>query len=88
MSTRQLSIGDFAAHCFEELSSIEKGTAVVELMRDGKVVAFLCPATQPKGSTGTLADWVGTGSGFALAPGCSLEDPAFAPEEWEGTGED
>ncbi len=88
MSTRQLSISDFAAHCSDELSSIEKSATVVELVRDGKIVAFLCPAAQPKGSTGTLSDWMGTGAGFNLAPGCSLEDPAFAPEEWEDTADD
>jgi hypothetical protein len=88
MSTRQLSISDFAAHCFDELSSIEKSSTVVELVRDGKIVAFVCPAAQPNGSTGTLADWMGTGSGFTLAPGTSLDDPAFEPEEWEDLSAD
>jgi hypothetical protein len=88
MSTRQLSISDFAAHCFDELSSIEKSSTVVELVRDGKIVAFVCPAAQPNGSTGTLADWMGTGSGFTLAPGTSLDDPAFEPEEWEDLSTD
>jgi hypothetical protein len=53
------------------------------LTRNGRTVAYLSPAPQPKGSTGTLADWEGTGSGFDLAPGCSLDDPAWSPEEWE-----
>lgn len=88
MSTRQLNIADFAAHCFDEISSIENGTTVVELMRDGKVIAFVCPAAQPKSSTGTLSDWMGTGAGFSLAPGCTLDDTAFAPEEWEDASDD
>ncbi len=74
MDTRQLNIADFAAHCADELSSIEKSATVVELMRDGKVIAFVCPAAKPKGGTGTLSDWMGTGAGFSLAPGCTLED--------------
>ena len=83
MSTRQISVRDFAAHCDEELTSVEKGSTVVELVRDGKVIAFLYPAIQPKKNTGTLSDWMGVGAGYSLAPGCSLEDPAFVPDEWE-----
>jgi hypothetical protein len=88
ISTRQLNIADFTAHCADELSFIEKGATVVELMRDGKVIAFVCPAAQPKGDTGTLSDSMGTGAGFSLAPGCTLEDTAFAPEEWEDASDD
>ncbi len=83
MSTRQLSVSEFAAHYDAELASVERNATVVELVRDGKTVAFLYPAAQPRGQTGTLSDWMGTGPGYTLAPGCSLEDPAFAPEDWE-----
>lgn len=83
MSTRQLSISDFAAHCADELASVESGSSVVELTRAGKVVAVIYPAPQPIGHAGTLADWVGTGVGYTLAPGSTLEDPAFEPNEWE-----
>lgn len=88
MGTRQLSIREFVAHCSDELSSIEKSATVVELVRDGKVVAYVCPAAQPTGNTGTLSDWMGTGAGFTLAAGASLEDPAFTAEDWEDTSSD
>ena len=78
-----MSISDFAAHCLDELSSVENGATVVELVRDGQVVAYLSPAPKPNGNTGTLADWMGTGAGYTLAPGSCLDDPAFTPEEWE-----
>ena len=39
---------------------------------------------QPLGTTGTLADWVGSGAGtVTFAPGYDPDEPAFAPEEWE-----
>lgn len=81
MSTRQLTVSDFAAHCVDELSVIEKGDTVVELIRDGKVIATISPA--PREKTGTLADCIGTGAGFTLAPGESLDEPTWTPEEWE-----
>jgi antitoxin (DNA-binding transcriptional repressor) of toxin-antitoxin stability system len=83
MSTKQISISEFCAHTAEALQAIEEHPALVELVRDGKIVAYLSPAPQPKGSAGTLGDWEGTGAGFTLAPGCTLEDPAFSPGEWE-----
>ncbi len=83
MGTKQISITEFSEHSEEELRAVEQGNTVVELMRDGEIVAYLSPAPKPHGRTGTLADWIGTGAGFTLAPGCSLDDPAFEPEEWE-----
>jgi|GEM_PF-850054 len=83
MSTKQINIPDFCAHVAEEVLAVEQGNTVVALTRDGQIIAYLSPAPKPNGSTGTLADWMGTGSGFTLAPGCSLDDPAWTLEEWE-----
>jgi antitoxin (DNA-binding transcriptional repressor) of toxin-antitoxin stability system len=83
MGTKQISITEFSAHAEEELQAVEHGNTMVKIMRDGHVVAYLSPAAKPLGDSGTLADWIGTGPGFTLAPGCSLDDPAFEPEEWE-----
>ena len=82
MSTRHLTVSDFAAHCVDELSVIEKGDTVVELIRDGKVIATINPT--PKKNTGTLADYIGSGTGTVrFAPGVDPDEPAFSPEEWE-----
>ena len=78
-----MNIPDFCAHVADEVREVEQGNTVVALTRDGQIIAYLSPAPKPTGASGTLADWTGTGSGFTLAPGCSLDDPAWEPEEWE-----
>ena len=82
MSIRQLTISDFAAHCVDELSAVEKGETVVELIRDGKVIATISPvATKP--NTETLADWVGSGAcTVSFSPSYDPHAPAFDPEDW------
>jgi hypothetical protein len=83
MSTKQIPVADFCEHAADALQAVENNHLFVELMRDGQIVAYLSPAPKPKGDTGTMADWIGTGAGYTLAPGCSLDDPTFTPEEWE-----
>lgn len=83
MSPKQMNIPDFCAHAADELREVEQGHTVVALTRDGQIIAYLSPAPKPTGTSGTLADWTGTGSGFTLAPGSNLEDPAWESEEWE-----
>ena len=78
MSTRQLSIGDFAAHCLEEIQAVQSGDTVLEILSSGgKVIAVLNPAPQaPDG--GTLADWMGAGAGLQSADLSSTDAPTFA----------
>lgn len=83
MSTKQIAIPDFLSHAEQELKALELNHTLIELTRDGEIIAYLSPAPKPTGHTGTLGDWAGTGAGFTLAPGCSLDDPAFSPDEWE-----
>jgi len=89
MSTRSVPISDFTAHPDAELSRVEKGDLTIEITRDGKIIAIISPAEPEPASP--LADWMGSGAGtMTLAPGCTLEDPAFDPEDWEefpGTGD-
>jgi len=69
MSTRQLSIGDFAAHCLEENQAVQSGDGVFEILSSGgKVIAVLNPAPQEK-NEGMLEDWMGAEPG--------LDDPAL-----------
>lgn len=77
MSIKQITLPDFLSHAADELKAVEQNHTMIELMRDGQIVAYLSPAARPTGSSGTLADWSGTGAGYTLAPGCSLDDPAF-----------
>ncbi|NLT69496.1 MAG: hypothetical protein GXX91_02220 [Verrucomicrobiaceae bacterium] len=84
MGTKQICITEFSARAEEELRAVEQGNIFVELLRDGEVVAYLSPAPKPPGNTGTMADWIGTGTGLvSFAPGVDPDEPAFTPEEWE-----
>lgn len=77
MSTRQLSIGDFAAHCLEEIKSIQSGDTVLEIVSSGgKVIAILNPAPQEQ-DEGTLADWMGSGAGLVSGDLSCLDKPTF-----------
>ena len=87
MRTRSIPVSEFTAHPDAELSLVEKGDVTIELTRDGKIVAVITPADPAP--PGTLAEWIGSGAGtMTLAPGCTLEDPAFEPEDWEAAHEE
>jgi len=83
MSTRQISISEFKAHCTEKIREVEKGDLVLELTRHGKTVAVVqSPSAAP--SAPTLEDWVGSGKGtVTFAPGYDPAAPAFDPADWE-----
>jgi len=86
MSTRQLTLGNFAAHCLDEIKAVQDGDTVIEILSSGKVIAVLSPPPPAKEEAleGTLADWVGSGAGtVTFAPGYDPDEPAFSPEEWE-----
>ncbi len=83
MSTKQLSLGSFAAHCIDEIKAVEHGDTIIEILNSGKVVAVLSPPP-PEEPAGTLADWMGSGAGYmTYGPDYDPDEPAFAPEEWE-----
>ena len=83
MSTRQLTISDFAAHCVDEIRAVENGDTVVELIRDGKIIAIINPVA-PGPTTGTFGDCIGSGIGTVrFAPGVDPDEPTWTPEEWE-----
>ena len=82
MSTRQLSIGDFAAHCLEEIQAIQSGDPVLEILSSGgKVIAVLNPAPQEQNG-GTLADWMGMGAGL-VSSGLNLADATTDQAFWQ-----
>ena len=83
MSTRQLNLHDFAAHCLEEIKTIETGDTVIELLSSGKVVAVLSPPSAME-TGGTLEGWLGRGTGLmSYGAGYDPAAPAFEIEEWE-----
>ena len=77
MSTRQLSIGDFAAHCLEEVQAVQSGDTVLEILSSGgKVIAVLNPAPQRQDQA-ALVEWMDARAAYPVAPGQRLEEPAF-----------
>lgn len=84
MSTRQLTLGNFAAHCLDEIKSVQDGETVIEILGSGgKVIAVLSPPP-PEEPAGTLGDWMGSGAGYtSFGPGYDPDAPAFAPEDWD-----
>jgi hypothetical protein len=88
MSTRQLTLSDFAAHCVEEIRSLQEENTVIEILSSGKVVALLSPPPAPA-MEGTLADWMGGGAGLmSFGPNYDPEAPAFADDDWESMPEE
>lgn len=80
MTTKQLSITEFKAHCTAEIRAVEQGRTVVELTRHGKTVALVTPPPAAK----SVAEWIGSGKGsVTYAPHYDPAAPAFAPEDWE-----
>ena len=78
MSTRQLTLGNFAAHCLDEIKAVQGGDTVIEILSaNGKVVAVLSPPP-PEEPAGTLADWMGSGAGYmTYGPGYDPDEPSF-----------
>ena len=93
MSTRQLSISDFAAHCVEEIKAIQSGDTVLEITSAGKIVAVVNPAP-PNGTWAADGFWQNmTAQEHArqqgILPATRVEDllgPGDAAD-WEGFDE-
>lgn len=83
MSVTQMALPDFLSHAADALQTVEEDHVCMELMRDGKIVAYVSPAPQEKKKMGSFGDSMGTGAGYVLAPGASLDEPTFSPDEWE-----
>jgi prevent-host-death family protein len=82
MTTRQISISEFKAHCTEEIRQVEKGEVTLKLTRHGKTVAVVQPP-QTLAPSASLKDWIGSGEGSVVfAPDYDPAGPAFAPEDW------
>ena len=84
MTTKQLSISEFKAHCTEEIRALEKGGTIIELTRHGKKVAVV-HAFAAAVSPITLAGWIGSGKGtVTYAPGYDPAAPAWDSNDWAG----
>ena len=83
MTTKQLSISEFKAHCTEEIRALEKGGTLIELTRHGKKVAVVLAASDTD-SPLDLGGWIGSGKGtVTYGPGYNATAPAWASNDWE-----
>ena len=82
MTTKQLSISEFKAHCTEEIRALEKGGTIIELTRHGKKVAVVQPAPTAVSPT-DLKGWIGSGKGTVIfGPGYDPAAPAWDSDDW------
>lgn len=83
MTTKQLSISEFKAHCTEEIRSVEKGGTIIELTRHGKKVAVV-RTIDPTDQSPDLGSWMGSGKGtVSYGPGYDPSGPAWEASDWE-----
>jgi prevent-host-death family protein len=83
MTTKQISVSEFKAHCTEEIRAVEKGDVVIELTRHGKKVAVV---KSPDAATSApdLGSWIGSGTGtVAFGPSYDPAGPAWDSSDWE-----
>lgn len=79
MTTKQISVSNFKAHCAEELRNVENESIMIELTRHGKVVAIV-QAPQTRSSpvkAGTLA------GSMTFSEDYDPHESAWTEEEWE-----
>jgi len=83
MTTRQLSISEFKAHCTEEIRALEKGGTVIELTRHGKKVAVV-QASSAAVAPANLQSWLGSGKGtVTYGPTYDPAAPAWDASDWD-----
>ena len=83
MTTKQISVSEFKAHCTEQIRAVEKGDVVIELTRHGKKVAVV-RSLDAGLSTPDLGSWIGSGKGtVAFGPSYDPASPAWDSSDWE-----
>jgi hypothetical protein len=88
MSTRQLTLKDFAEHCLDEIKTVQEGDTILEILSSGQVVAVVSPPPLDD-EKGDLSGWIGRGVGLmSYAPGYDPSAPAFEVEDWDAFQDD
>jgi len=88
MSTRQISLNHFAAHCVEEINAVQQGNTILELLRGGRIVAVVSPSPEAPVER-SLFDWMGSGAALmTYGPGYDAAKPAFDAGDWEAFQDD
>lgn len=83
MTTKQISVSEFKAHCTEEIRAVEKGDIILELTRHGKRVAVV-KSPDPVESAPDLGSWIGSGKGTVVfGPDYDPNAPAWDAADWE-----
>ena len=85
VTTKQISVSEFKAHCAEELRSVESGDTQLEITRHGKIIAIVeHPQAATSEEAPTIAEMMGSLRGsVTFADDDAPDEPSFAPEDWE-----
>jgi prevent-host-death family protein len=83
VTTKQISVSEFKAHCTEEIRAVEKGNTILELTRHGKKVAVV-KSPDAGAATTDLGSWIGSGKGtVAFGPKYDPKAPAWNAADWK-----
>lgn len=85
MTTQQISVSEFKAHCAEQLRKVETEDVALQITRHGKVVATVQkPVEAASEGPQTMAEFMGSLRGTVIfADDYDPDEPAFAAEDWE-----
>ncbi|MCF6314557.1 MAG: type II toxin-antitoxin system Phd/YefM family antitoxin [Verrucomicrobiales bacterium] len=85
MTTQQISVSEFKAHCAEQLRKVETEGVALQITRHGKVVALVKkPEEEQQEGPQTLADLIGSMRGTVIfSDDYDPDEPTFAAEDWE-----
>ena len=85
MTTKQISVSEFKAHCAEELRAVETEDCALQITRHGKIIAVV---EKPRSTESDLpqdwSDYLGNLSGTArFAEDYEPTESAWSDDEWE-----
>lgn len=85
MTTQQISVSEFKAHCAEQLRKVETEDVALQITRHGKVVATVQkPVEEESENKKSIMDYMGSLRGTVIfADDYDPHEPAWADDEWE-----
>jgi hypothetical protein len=85
MTTKQISVSEFKAHCAEELRAVEVENRALQITRHGKIIAEVGkPRTAEPKLPKDWSDYLGALCGTAkFADDYDPAESAWSDDEWE-----
>ena len=85
MTTKQISVSEFKAHCAEELRAVEAEDCALQITRHGKIIAVVeKPRTTKLDLPQNWSDYLGKlSSATQFAQDYDPVESAWSEDEWE-----